>query len=119
MIYENSARQWRNPRPCGILHAMHINDAIAALTRNAKAVQDMGATSLYLFGSTARDETTAASDLDIFIDYDQDGRFNALDLMSIKLLLEEKLKTSVDITTRDGLHPRLKDQIETSAIKVF
>lgn len=78
------------------------NEAIAALTRNAKAVQDMGATALYLFGSTARGETNATSDLDIFIDYDQDSRFNALDLMSIKLLLEEKLKTSVDITTRDG-----------------
>ncbi|WP_307233233.1 nucleotidyltransferase family protein [Pararhizobium capsulatum] len=95
------------------------NEAIAQLTRNAKAVRVMGATALYLFGSTVNDQAKAGSDLDIFIEYDASSRFNALDLMSIKLLLEEKLKTAVDITTRDGLHPRLKDDIEKSAIKVF
>ena len=95
------------------------NEAIATLENNADAIKDLGATALYLFGSTARDETKATSDIDIFIDYDDNSRFNALDLMSIKLLLEEKLKTAVDITTRDGLHPRLKDRIEESAIRVF
>ncbi|WP_075290072.1 nucleotidyltransferase family protein [Pararhizobium arenae] len=95
------------------------NEAIATLENNAAAIKDLGATALYLFGSTARDETKATSDIDIFIDYDDNSRFNALDLMSIKLLLEEKLKTAVDITTRDGLHPRLKDRIEESAIRVF
>jgi predicted nucleotidyltransferase len=34
----------------------------------------MGATALYLFGSTARDEAGEASDLDLFIDYDPDSR---------------------------------------------
>ena len=29
---------------------------------------------MYLFGSTARDEAGAASDLDLFIDYDKDSR---------------------------------------------
>ncbi len=98
---------------------MRKNDAIITLENNAEAIKDLGATALYLFGSTARDETKATSDVDIFIDYDHRSRFNAFDLMSIKLLLEDKLKTSVDITTRDGLHPRLKDRIEKSAIKVF
>lgn len=79
----------------------------------------MGATGLYLFGSTARDTARANSDLDLFIDYDQESRFNAFDLIGIKLLLETELSMPVDITTRDGLHPVLKSEIEESAIRVF
>jgi hypothetical protein len=40
----------------------------------AEALQALEATSLYLFGSVVRDKAKAASDLDLFIDYDRDGR---------------------------------------------
>ena len=73
----------------------------------------MGATSLYLFGSTARDEAAANSDLDLFLEYDP------VDLVGIKLFLEETLGIEADVTTRDGLHPMLKDKIERSAVRVF
>jgi predicted nucleotidyltransferase len=79
----------------------------------------MGATALYLFGSTVRDEAGQASDLDLFIDYDPKSRFNALDLIGIKLLLEDELHVPVDVTTRDGLHPRLRPAIEKSALRIF
>lgn len=79
----------------------------------------MGATALYLFGSTARNEATPGSDLDLFIDYDPEGRFNAFDLVGIKLLLEEELHVPVDVTTRDSLHPRLRLGIESSAVRIF
>jgi predicted nucleotidyltransferase len=79
----------------------------------------MGATSLFLFGSTARDDARPDSDLDLFIDYDPESRFNGLDLVGIKLFLEEQLGTEVDVTTRDSLHPRLRARVEQSAIKVF
>jgi len=72
-----------------------------------------------MFGSTARNEATEASDLDLFIDYDGVSRFNAFDLVGIKLMLEEEMKLEVDVTTRDGLHPRLKAGIEGSAVQVF
>jgi predicted nucleotidyltransferase len=98
---------------------MNQTDAIKRLRAHADAIKAMGATSLYLFGSTARDAAQAASDLDVFVDYDERGRFNAFDLVGIKLLLEKELDLPVDVTTRDGLHPMLKDDIEKSAIRVF
>lgn len=94
-------------------------DAINRLRDSADAVRTLGATSLYLFGSTVRDEARPDSDLDLFIDYDPGSRFNAFDLVGIKLLLEDRLGTAIDITTRDSLHPRLRDRIEASALRVF
>ncbi|CAN7496401.1 nucleotidyltransferase domain-containing protein [Pararhizobium sp. LjRoot235] len=95
------------------------SDAIARLREQADTVRGMGATALYLYGSTVRNGAHAASDLDLFIDYDQESRFNAFDLIGIKLLLESELAVPVDITTRDGLHPVLKSEIEKSAVQVF
>ena len=98
---------------------MNKIEAIAQLRRHAEAIKALGAASLYLFGSVARNEPEATSDLDLFIDYDRDSRFNAFDLVGIKQYLEHELGVDVDVTTRDGLHPMLRSDIEQSAIRVF
>lgn len=98
---------------------MNRTEAIAKLREHAQAIKAMGATSLYLFGSTVRGEERPARDLDLFIDYDPSSRFNAFDLVGIKQYLEDELKFPVDVTTRDGLHPMLKAEIEQTAVRVF
>jgi uncharacterized protein len=98
---------------------MTLTDAISQLLRHADAIKAMGATSLYLFGSTARNEAAVDSDLDLFLEYDPASRFSLVDLVGIKLFLEEALGIEADVTTRDGLHPMLKDKIERSAVRVF
>ncbi|MCF6103143.1 MAG: DNA polymerase III subunit beta [Mesorhizobium sp.] len=98
---------------------MSRNEVIERLQRNADAIKGMGATSLYLFGSAARDDAQPDSDLDLFIDYDPARRFSLIDLVGIKQFLEEKMSTEIDITTRDSLHPMLKAEIERSAVRVF
>jgi predicted nucleotidyltransferase len=99
--------------------AMTRTDAISQLLRHADAIKAMGATSLYLFGSTARNEAAADSDLDLFLEYDPESRFSLIDLVGIKLFLEETLGIEADVTTRDSLHPMLKEKIERSAVRVF
>ena len=98
---------------------MRKTEAIEKLKQQADAIRALGATSLYLFGSVARDEAGPASDLDLFIDYDPASRFNAFDLVGLKLFLEDELHLPVDVTTRDSLHPILRDRIESSALQVF
>ncbi len=98
---------------------MSRSEIIEQLSRNAEAIRGMGATSLYLFGSAARDSARPDSDLDLFIDYDPARRFSLLDLVGIKQFLEERMAAEIDITTRDSLHPMLKDDIERSAVRVF
>jgi predicted nucleotidyltransferase len=94
-------------------------EALKKLRRQAGAIKALGATSLYLFGSTARNQASARSDVDLFVDYDPRGRFNALDLVAAKRLLEESLGVEVDLTTREGLHPLIRKQVEAEAMRVF
>jgi predicted nucleotidyltransferase len=98
---------------------MDRSEIIEQLRQNTDAIRGMGATSLYLFGSAARDKVRADSDLDLFIDYDPERRFSLIDLVGIKQFLEERMSAEIDITTRDSLHPMLKDDIERSAVRVF
>lgn len=97
---------------------MKRDAAITALQSHAADLQRMGALSLYLFGSVARDEPEA-HDLDLFIDYNPEKPISLFDLVGMKQLLEERLSTEVDITTRDSLHPLLRADIEQSAVRVF
>lgn len=98
---------------------MGRTEAIAKLRRFAPALEAMGATSLFLFGSTARDEAGRRSDLDLFLDIDPAGRFDALDLVAAKRMLEEGLGVAIDLTTRNGLHPLIREDVEAQSLRVF
>jgi predicted nucleotidyltransferase len=94
-------------------------EAIHQLASRADALKARGATSLFVFGSTARDEANANSDLDLFIEYDSKKKFSLIDLAGLKNFLEDELGLSVDVTTRDSLHPALRDEIERLAERVL
>ncbi len=98
---------------------MNRDRALAELGASASEVRSRGVRALYLFGSTARDAAGPASDVDVFLDYDSNSRFNAFDLIDVKAILEKRLGAPVDLTTRDGLHPQLRESIERHAIRVF
>jgi uncharacterized protein len=98
---------------------MRHNQAIALLSGQADALRALGATSLYLFGSTARDAAHSESDLDLFIDYDPGSRFSLVELVAMKQVLEAGLCVPVDLTTRDSLDRLLKPRIEAEAERIF
>lgn len=62
-----------------------------------------------LFGSVVRGELTDESDIDILVEFR--GKKSLLDLVGLKLELEDKLKRKVDLLTYNSLHPLLKDRI--------
>jgi uncharacterized protein len=97
---------------------MRRAETIAALQERASEIKDFGATSLYLFGSTARNEAGEVSDVDLFIDYDPE-RFSFVELIRLRNRLSDILGHTADLTTREGLHPLLRPVIEAEAIKVL
>jgi predicted nucleotidyltransferase len=84
------------------------------------ALRENGATGLFIFGSRALGAERPDSDLDLFIDYNPATKIpNLFRLMQIEDKISEALGIPVTITTRDALHPLMKESIERNAIRVM
>ena len=92
--------------------------AISSLQRHAAEIRSHGVTALYLFGSAARGEEGPESDVDLFVDYDPEA-FDFVHLIRLRDRLSRLLGRRADLTTRAGLHPVLREQIEAEAVRVF
>jgi uncharacterized protein len=98
---------------------MTKSDLIDVLHRYDAPLRENGATSLFVFGSRARGTERPDSDLDLFIDYDPTAKIPSMfRLMQIEELISESLGIPVTITTRNALHPLMKESIEREAVRV-
>lgn len=76
-----------------------------------------GVKSLALFGSAARDQADAASDVDLLVEFDR--TITLFDLVAVRLWLEELLGVpKVDLVMRDSIYPQLRESILEGAIHV-
>ena len=98
---------------------MNKAEAITRLCEHAAELERRGVTGMYLFGSTARDEQGAASDVDVFFDYRQDGHFSLFDVMDVHEFVEHVLQVKADVVPRKSLHRRIRDQVVREAIRIF
>jgi predicted nucleotidyltransferase len=99
---------------------MNQSTLIEVLRTYDAALRENGATGLFIFGSRAFGTQRPDSDLDLFIDYDPEAKIpNMFRLMQIEENISEDLGTPVTITTRDALHPLMKESIERDAIRVI
>jgi predicted nucleotidyltransferase len=89
---------------------MSREEVIAKIRRNADAIRALGAGSLYLYGSHARDEAGAGSDIDVFIDRDPRKHFGFIS--SRARISPAHPGADVDVSTRTGLHPALSQNRE-------
>ena len=97
---------------------MGRDQVIEKLRANAEGIRARGAKSLYLFGSTCRNEARFDSDIDVFVDPDY-SRFTLFEWVDLETFLTDVLGRRVDLTTRNALHPELRDSIERSATQVL
>jgi hypothetical protein len=97
---------------------MDREDAINRLRAHEAEFKQLGVERLYLFGSTARGDARADSDVDLFFDH-QKGRLGLYELIDLKQRATEILDRKTDIMTRGSLHPALKKRIEASSVRVF
>ncbi len=97
---------------------MERTEAIARLQAHGTELQQLAVQHLYLFGSTARGDANATSDVDLFFDHER-GKLSLFRLMDVKERTAEILGCKADIMTRGSLHPLLRRRIEASALQVF
>lgn len=73
-----------------------------------------GVTSLSLFGSVARGDQSATSDVDILVDYaDTPSLFAHIEL---EAHLSDALGAKVDLVMRRALKPRVRSRVESEAL---
>ena len=73
-----------------------------------------GASNVRVFGSVARGEANASSDIDLLVNMEP-GR-SLMDLGGLLVELQELLGTEVDVVTEKGLRPRIREQVLKDAV---
>ena len=71
--------------------------------------------SIGIFGSVVRNESSSESDVDIVVDFDQPIGISFIDLAN---LLEEKIETHVDLVSKKGIRPQYLSSIEKEIVYV-
>ena len=97
---------------------MERRTVIEKLKAHETELKQLGVEHLFLFGSTARDEADADSDVDLFFDHPE-GSLGLYELMDVKEAAARILGCKTDIMTRRSLHRTLRDTIQDSAQQVF
>ena len=96
---------------------MKKQQAIQSLTNSkSELVRRFGVTRLALFGSTAHDNATDTSDIDILVNFD--GIATSQRYFGVQFYLEDLLGCSVDLVTEKALRAELRPYIEREAINV-
>jgi uncharacterized protein len=90
-------------------------EALRRLAEYRDELTAMGARSLSLFGSVARDEAGPDSDVDILIEFDRP--LSLFYLGRIQIRLEEILGQRVDLVMPESLRPRLRARVLAEAVR--
>jgi predicted nucleotidyltransferase len=100
---------------------MRRDDVIAKLKETEPALRGFGVAALYLFGSHARDEAGPDSDIDVFVDVAPDAAFGLRPYMGTFRALENAFEHKVEIgySTRNGLSPYIRADVERDAVRIF
>jgi len=96
------------PQPLDRAHVLSV------LAAHADELRRLGARSLALFGSVARGDESASSDIDLLVEL-RPKTFDSY--MDVKLFLEKVLGHRVDLVLADAVKPRLHGGILAEAIR--
>ena len=90
-------------------------DVLARIDRAAPELRAHAVKELWLFGSAAREELKAGSDIDILVDFA--APVTLFEFARLRRRLEALLGRSVDLVTRDALKPQFREQILREAVR--
>jgi len=91
------------------------NKIIEMLKSNMTHIEKYHVFKIALFGSFARNEQEAKSDIDILVEF-ENGHETFDNYMDLKFYLEELFGTRVDLVIFDSFKPSLKSNIMESVI---
>lgn len=91
---------------------------IETVSRRIKPIlRKFGVKRAGIFGSVARGENIPGSDLDLLIQVEKTTTL--IKLLSLKNVLEDLLKTHVDLVEYSMLKPERRDEVLSEEVKIF
>jgi predicted nucleotidyltransferase len=79
----------------------------------------MGVSLAAVFGSIARGEASAGSDIDLLVDLDPARHLSLFEFIGIKHYLDDAFGAPVDLVSRRGVSPSILSAIERDMVRVF
>jgi predicted nucleotidyltransferase len=98
---------------------MNRQEILDRLRENERALRERGVEHAALFGSRARGDERADSDIDIMVEIAPQANIGLFEYVGIKHYLEDLFATRVDIANRAYLKPLVRPRAERDAIYAF
>ncbi|MGZ8363126.1 MAG: nucleotidyltransferase family protein [Caulobacteraceae bacterium] len=98
---------------------MTRDDALATLRQHETELRRQGVARAAVFGSVARGEARATSDLDIMVEIDPDAHVGIWEYTGIIQFIAELFPLPVDVAERSALKPHVRPSAERDAVYAF
>jgi predicted nucleotidyltransferase len=98
---------------------MNRAEALETLRRSEPALRSRGVRHAALFGSVARGNSRADSDIDIMVEIDPDVRMTVFDYVDLKEYIAGLFEGPVDVVNRDALKSYVRPAATADAVYAF
>jgi uncharacterized protein len=95
---------------------MTREQALRILAANREKLRDFAVESVAIFGSVARNEATAASDVDVLVEFKKDARVGLFGFVRVQRFLSGILGCPVDLVTLDALRQEIRQDVLREAV---
>lgn len=99
--------------------APDLASVMGLLRGHAQKLKQRGITGLWVFGSVARGDARAGSDVDLFAEFDPSTPLSLVSLASLRAELSDLLGAPADLVERDALRSTVRAAAEREAVKVL
>ena len=96
-----------------------LTGVLETLRTHESELRLLGVSHAAVFGSLARGEAGADSDIDVLVELDEDRPMGIFEYARLKLYINEILDGAGDVVNRRTLKPLLRDNILRDAIHAF
>ena len=98
---------------------MTRREALRRLDRNREKLRTFSVRHIAVFGSTARDQATVHSDVDVLVEFDSQAHVGLFTFVRLLDYLSDVMGTRIDLATPAALRPEMRDEILTEAVRAF